>query len=338
MHIEAVAPSNIAFLKYWGKRDAAQQWPANDSLSMTLSSLVTTTRAQVATSDQITINGSLVSRGDILGNKAWRHLDYLRSNEGFKAPLEISSTNNFPHGAGIASSASGLAALTLAAIGAWTGSSSMDMLAEHGYTRERLSRLAHMGSGSAGRSLWGGFVSWLAGARAEEQSFTQVLPADHWDLTDMIVVTDAGEKSISSTEAHAAAWHSPLFAIRLSGLAQRQEQMLAALKARDMAALGPLLEQEALEMHAVAMTGKPQANYLNKATSDVIAWLRQVRSQKTVPAYFTLDAGPNPHIICATDRAAELGYLLKDAFPHFTVLQSQVGQGPVVRLVGDSPR
>jgi len=329
----ATAPSNIALLKYWGKRDDAQQWPAGDSLSMTLNAAQTTTRVYPADRDTIVVSGTDLTT-DRRGAKALNHLQFLRQAldlDGTKAPgLKVESENSFPMGAGIASSASSMAALTIAATAQWLGCHSWISLEQAGLSRTHLAQLARQGSGSAGRSLWGGFVEWRAGDAPSAQTISPVFDADHWPLSDVIVMLDRGEKAVSSSDAHKAAWTSPLFAPRLEALPQRLKEMKAAIAAKDLAKLGDFMETEALEMHAVIMTATPSVHFLNKATIEFITWLRRMRRTEGLAAWFTIDAGPNVHVLCETTAAATVANVIEKSFPEVSMLRDQIGRGPTL--------
>ena len=326
---EVVAPSNIALIKYWGKRDAERQLPANDSLSMTLSTACTRTTAQLAPRASLT-SGTLA-----LGGKAERHLAFLQESFGFTAPLAINTQNSFPAACGIASSASGLAALTVAALAAWTGANDFDELAVAGFPRPRLAELARQGSGSACRSLFGGYVHW----RSKDQNVTSILPANHWQLADIIVLISDAPKPVSSTAAHAGAWSSPLFPPRLAGLSRRLDHVHQALQARDLEALGDAIETEALEMHAVMMTGSPAAHYLVESSSRLMAWIREERHAGRLPAWFTVDAGPNLHLICEAGAARAVAASVETAFPGTRLILDLVGDGPTLRTaLHEAPR
>jgi diphosphomevalonate decarboxylase len=316
----AEVPSNIALIKYWGKRDESRQWPANDSLSMTLSVARTVTRAQKhdAPDHHVAFGGA----------KAERHVAYLARELGFSEKLRIDSHNTFPTACGIASSASGLGALTLAAIAAWTDSGDLLALERAGFSRGRLALLAAMGSGSAARSFEGGYVQWRAGGSpAEQQAQKLVEEKGAFELADLIVVLSEEKKAISSTEAHRSAWSSPLFEARLAGLPERLSAVREALLAHDLERLGPLIETEALEMHAVMLTSTPAAHYLKPDTSQFIAWLRAERRRGT-SAYFTLDAGPNPHVLCLPGDTARLAERIAAEFPGARVIADRTGEGP----------
>jgi diphosphomevalonate decarboxylase len=327
--LRAVVPSNIAFIKYWGKRDEISQWPANDSLSMTLSAAHTVTEARLSDGpcDQLVRNGTLVSP-DGKDDKALRHISLLRERLGFKSPLAISTRNTFPADCGIASSASGLGALTLAAVAAWTGAESLEHLVDLGFPIQRLAHLARLGSGSACRSLLGGYVEWRSGAHSDDQSIKAVASPEDFPLSDVIVLLSKAAKPVSSTAAHRHAWTSPLFAPRLAGLSKRHNEVRQAIAARDIERLGDAIEAEALEMHAVMMSSTPPAFYMTSETSRLLAWVRDERSRGGLEAWFTVDAGPNVHLICRPQVAQEVAHRIMHDFGAPELLVDQVGHGP----------
>ncbi len=324
------SPSNIAFLKYWGKKDPQLQWPANDSLSMTLNQLATRTNAYIADApDHIfQFQGEKLGRDHKRFHKAYKHLDYLAETFGFKEKLAFSSTNSFPTGAGVASSASGLSALTLAAIACWTHSSNFHELEAQGFGREHLAHLSRLGSGSAGRSLFGGYVQWQAGSHSDKQKILALYNAEHWALNDTVVLFSHTEKSKSSTQAHGDAWSSIIFSTRIAGAPERMQAMLKAIHRRDMEGLGPLLETEALEMHAVMMTTRPPQYYLTTESTEFLAAFRRARIEGKFEAYFTIDAGPNIHIIHEPKEAGKLQAWLAEHYPNLSLLHDKVGEGP----------
>jgi diphosphomevalonate decarboxylase len=328
----ATAPSNIAFIKYWGKRNPELQWPANDSLSMTLDhcKTITTARRTDLPYDSFTFNEQTMTSQEHPHHKIFNHISLIRRTYGLNGSLLISSENTFPTGCGIASSASGFAALTLATAAALTGQHTWDHLNAFGITRSNVANLARMGSGSAGRSLFGGYVMWAAGGSPTEQSVSQLYQADHWDLADIIVVLSDDEKKVSSSEAHLAAWGSPLFHIRLAGLSQRFQILNEALKGRDLEKLGAVIEDDALEMHAVAMTGTPPVCYLNTDTQNLLAWVRHERSAGRFNGWFTVDAGPNVHVICRSQDSKDLSNHIKKNWTSAKIIIDHVGQGPTV--------
>jgi diphosphomevalonate decarboxylase len=326
----ATVPSNIAFIKYWGKRPNSKQWPANDSLSMTLNQLATKTiaRRSDAEDHSLRLGDRFYTRTDKNLGKTFIHLDRLALRFGFTRKLQIASVNSFPMGAGIASSASGLAALTLASLMAWTDSRNWDDLEKNGFDRTLLADLARLGSGSACRSLFGGFVQWEAGPDEDSQSYSSLYSDEHWALRDTVVLFSTQQKSVGSTEAHELAWSSPLFIPRLSGLPERMNLVKQALADRDIQTLGLWLEVEALEMHAVIMTASQPVHYLNQEALRFIADLREARQQGEIHAYFTIDAGPNIHVIHEAGEHDRLKLWLQRRLAADRLLHDSVGGGP----------
>ena len=336
----ATAPSNIALIKYWGKSDASRNWPANDSLSMTLSRAHTVTTAQKSQGMAVqgmaahriafgTSSETAIPARD--NGKAQQYLEWLRTEVRAFGPaegaLDILTSNSFPSSCGIASSASGFAALTLAAAGAWTGAKNLDQLKALGITTAHLSAWARRGSGSACRSIDGGFVRWTRGNSPEQQSAGTIFCGDHWQLADVIVMIDRSAKKVSSTEGHARTWTSPLMKMRMSGLSERMKHVLEAIESRDLERLGTLIETEATEMHAVMMTAIQRTDYFGAPTIDFISWLRHERAAGNIEAWFTLDAGANPHLLCHPQHAAHLREQIMKNFPDYKILEDQTGGG-----------
>ena len=324
------APSNIALLKYWGKRDATKQWPANDSFSMTLSNARTITTAEEigGPDDLVTWDGIKLEGSHPAAIRVISHLERLRSILCIPTHLHIETKNTFPSACGIASSASGFAALTTAALAAWTGGSSLDELDQLGFSRRQIALLSRLGSGSACRSLWGGFVKWTAGETVETQSVDQAFEESHWPLIDVIVLVSDQEKATSSREGHLSAFSSPFMEPRLAVLPERMEKMIAAVKSRNLEELGGLIETEALEMHSVMMSSAPAANYLLPETTALLAWVRKRRHFGDFPAYFTIDAGPNVHLLCEPKNLNSVVSALKDDWPDLKLIVDKTGGGP----------
>ncbi len=312
---KARVPTNIAFLKYWGKSDATQQWPANDSLSMTLDlysetlasrePLPAQAGAYAFSSDQA------LTASEAFLHKGLRHLQWLAAQLDFSERIYLHTRNEFPASCGIASSARGLGSLTLAALACWTQSSSLSQLASCGFTRERIAQLARAGSGSACRSFWGGFVHWQRGETAQTQSVLPLASQDHWDLRDTIVIVSTQEKLISSSQGHRLAPTSVQFVPRLARLPARLAEFQTAILQKNIRQLGQLLEEEALEMHAVMASSQPPCVYMSEATQTFLQFLQEIRVQKALPIYFTLDAGPNVHLIYEARHQEAVASLLK---------------------------
>lgn len=300
----AVAGSNIAFVKYWGNLDDSLRLPMNGSLSMTLDAATTTTTIQFDATykmDRLTLNNRRADQTATL--RASRHLDHLRQIANIDLPAKIVSENSFPTGAGIASSASGFAALTVAAAHAL----GLDL------SETELSRLARLGSGSASRSIAGGFVEWFPGGRHEDSFAQQIAPPDHWDLVDIIAIISSEEKEVGSTAGHPLAHTSPFYQARLGELQTTLPLMRRALLERDLPTLGELLEAEAISLHVAAMTSRPRVLYWNGGTITLMHKLQEWRqgNRDTAVGYFTIDAGPNIHIITTSTHVPALLEKLK---------------------------
>jgi len=217
----------------------------------------------------------------------------------------------------MASSASGFAALTVAAVAAF-GEGLPDP--------RTLSVWARRGSGSACRSIHGGFVEWHA-AEADEDSYAEVaFEADWWDLRDVAVIVSADAKAISSARGHRIAQAHPFMPTRRELLQQRLPALKAAMLQRDFETFGALVEQESLEMHAVMISSTPSCLYL---VPETISFLHAVRRWREdgVQVALTLDAGPNPHLICPAEHADEVQRRAEALAPGRTVVHSRPGPG-----------
>ena len=332
--VYAQAPSNIAFLKYWGKDNAEAQWASNDSISMTLSSCYSRTQVQVlpqAERDTIYLENKLISPTDQHGAKIHKHLAFLRQSLAMCERLEIRSSNSFPMALGIASSASGMAALTLACLACWTRSSSWEELAEAGWEQTHIASLARHGSGSACRSFWGGIVKWERGVSPQTQRVYQLLNEKDWALCDIVVFPRlATAKQVSSTTGHARAKTSPLFALRVKGMAEKVRVLQQALQKQDFRRLGMLIEQEALEFYQIMLTSTPPLNYLTSETLAFLLWVRACRANGEFEAYFTIDAGMSVHLLCMQSQAEEIKQKIQRNFDNFMVIVDKIGGEPTL--------
>ncbi|NMB55653.1 MAG: diphosphomevalonate decarboxylase [Leptolinea sp.] len=293
----AISHPNIAFIKYWGNRDAALRIPVNGSISMNLDGLETTTRVTFdpdLQSDSLMLNS--VPADESACRRVSAFLDLIRSMAGISLRADVESRNNFPTGAGIASSAAAFSALALASSTA----------AGLKLDEPSLTRLARKGSGSASRSIPDGFVEWLPGTGDEDSYAFSIAPAGHWDLVDVIAVVAAGEKKVGSTEGHGTASTSPLQTARVADAPRRLDLCREAVRTRDFDALAAVMELDSDMMHAVMMTSRPPLFYWEPISLRIIKEVPRWRSTG-LPCAYTLDAGPNVHILCpaaATDAVA----------------------------------
>lgn len=299
---KATAHSNIALCKYWGKRTgvpAELNLPATSSLSMTLDGLWTETELHPASSDRFELDG--VVHQDDAARKVWAHLDRMwraDGRSGTRPSVLVKSTNHLPTAAGLASSASGFAALTLAAAAAF------DVQLD----RSVLSGLARQGSGSAARSLWGGFVRLDRGHRPDGSDCLArpLLPADHWDVRLLVIQTTAGKKPVGSTAGmERSRTTSPYYGAWIDGSEADLDRAEAALRARDLATLGSIVEHSALKMHACMIASVPSILYWNGTTVEVVRAVWQARNDG-LAGFVTIDAGPHVKVLCEAKHATEL--------------------------------
>ncbi len=296
MKATAIAGSNVAFVKYWGCLDPELNLPLNNSLSLTLDqahSIVTVEFSPHVGEDRIELEGVAVMGAP--RERMVRFLDHLRRLARVTDPARVVSRTSFPVATGLASSASLYAALTIAGLAALGLS----------YDERTVSTIARLGSGSAARSVYGGWVEWVAGGRHEDSYAYPLAPRDWWPLEDIIVIVSEEPKEASSAAGHRAAASSPCFAGRLARAGEHVALARTAILTRDLALLGRIAEEEALLLHAVTMTGEPPLLYWRPATvaviRQVLAWRRE-----GVPVYYTLDAGPNVHVLTPPEHAARL--------------------------------
>jgi diphosphomevalonate decarboxylase len=320
-HCRCRSKINIAFIKYWGDLDPCLRLPANGSLSMNLDGLYTRTRVifdPALLADQLTINDQPVTGPGLA--RVSDMLNAVRELAGLHLPAAVASSNNFPMGAGIASSAAAFAALSLAASAA----------AGLQLSEAQLSRLARTGSGSACRSIPGGFVEWQAGERDEESYAFSIAPPTHWDLVDCVAIVSQVHKPVGSTEGHALALTSPIQAARVADATRRLEVCRRAICEKDFAAFADIVELDSNLMHAIMITSTPPLLYWQPATLAIMhavqAWRRA-----GLPVCYTIDAGPNVHVLCLEQAAAEVAARLRQIEGVQQVLMARPG-GPAQRI------
>lgn len=291
MKAAASAHSNLALIKYWGKSNAALNIPAVGSISITLKELSTRTSVEFdpqLNADLLILNESHADPGKEKRVSAF--LNLIRQQSGIDHFARVVSQNNYPIGAGLASSASGFAALALAAARA----------AQLSLSPEQLSILARRGSGSAARSIYGGFVEMKAGKATDGSDSYAVQIADehHWALNVIVAITTEQEKSIGSTEGMTqTAQTSPYYKDWISSSNADLDEMRAAISQKDFEKLGEISEHSCLKMHGLAMSAKPGILYWNQTTLEIIHAVRELRRQGFA-CYFTIDAGPQVKILC----------------------------------------
>jgi diphosphomevalonate decarboxylase len=292
---------NVALVKYWGKRDPALNLPATGSISLTLDGLSVEARVSFGDgqADDLTIDGE-PARGPERERLA-RFLDIVRDAAGCGDPARVATRSHVPRGAGLASSAAAFAALALA--GSRAAGLRLDAPA--------LSALARRGSGSAARSIFGGFVEWHRGERADgsDSVAEPLLAAGDWNLRVVVAITHGGPKAVSSRDGMARAAASQLYPAWVSSVPADLAEARAAIRARDLDALGNLAEHSALKMHAVGLAARPPLLYWRGATVECIHRMWSLRADG-IPAFVTIDAGPQVKVLCRPDDSAQVAGVL----------------------------
>lgn len=323
----ALAQPNIALVKYWGKRDAALNLPERGSLSITLDALWTRTHVSFDAGldvDRLLLDGRDCPEGVARTSAC---LDLLRGLAGSRLPARVETYNNFPTAAGLASSASGFAALVVA------GSAALGLRLD---ARE-LSILARRASGSAARSIFGGFVEMQAGTRIDG-SDAYAVPlqgAAEWPLRVVVAVTSSQAKAVHSGPGMELSRHtSPYHAAWLATVDDDLAAARTAIERRDFAALAAVSERSCLAMHADMLASRPALIYWKGATLECIHAVRELRAREGVEAFFTVDAGPQVKVVCTPVAASRVAAVLGGVPGVHEVLVSGLGGG--ARLLGDA--
>jgi diphosphomevalonate decarboxylase len=301
----ARARANIALAKYWGKLDAAFNLPAVPSISMTLDPLITETTVEFAAGlgqDVFLLNGEPALAIEL--QRATQLLDRVRAESGVSWRATVSSRNQFPTASGLASSASGFAALAAAARHA----------AGLSFDATKTSALARRSSASAARSVFGGYVELPAGVPGDDSLAAHVIfPSEHMALAIVVAVTAEGRKSVGSTDGMThTRLSSPYYDAWVRSAPALADEVRAGLAARDLARLGRAMEQSTLAMHACGIAADPGIVYWQPATLAAFARVRELRTEG-LQVYATMDAGPHVKALCHADDAAAVSRALAAA-------------------------
>lgn len=319
MKAKATARANIALAKYWGKSDDALNLPAVPSVSLTLDPLVTETEVtfdEALAADEFLLDGEPAREGEL--RRVTALLDEVRAKGELSARARVTSVNHFPTAAGLASSASGFAALAAAASKAAGLEESLDTL----------SARARRASASAARSIYGGIVELPAGVPGDDSVCARpIAGADHWDLRVVVAVTASGRKKIGSRAAMGESRRSsPYYERWVSYAAESTVKIREALLAKDFDALAPLVEQSFLAMHAVGMAGIPSVLYWQPGSVAAISRIRELRADG-VPVCATMDAGPHVKAICPAEVASQVRDALAATDGVNDTLEAKIGPG-----------
>lgn len=315
----AQAPSNIAIIKYWGKKNSKLDLPFSSTISINYNNLFTQTTVEFnpkLQKDAVTIDGKSNAQET---KRVSTHLDIIRKLAKIKTKAKVVSKNNFPKSSGLASSASGFAALTAAGAKA----------AGLNLKEKQLTALARLGSGSASRSIPSGFVKWEKGTNHQTSYARSLYPASYWNLDILVIIVNNNAKKTSSTQGHSAAVSSPFFNIRTKNLDKKIKKIESALKSKNFKLFGQTLETEALELHAIALTSIPPIIYWEPKSIQIMKLCHALR-QKDIDVYFTFDAGPQPVLFCQQKDTPKVMVALKSQVKDIQIIKSKPGEGTTI--------
>ncbi len=318
MKATAIAPTDIAFVKYWGRKDEILRLPTNASIAMVLDSNLTTTTVEFDEKyeeDFIMINKEhLFDEVD----RVVKHLDRIRQMAGIKMKAKVVSENNFPTSTGLSSSASGFAALTLAG----TKAAGLDL------DLKELSILSRQGSGSSCRTVInGGFVEWMDANDTESSYAVQIFPSNHWPLVDVVAVVSKDRKRIPTSEGQTYAQTSPFFETRMSYIKNKVEICKGILAEKNFQKLGEFIELEAMELHSIMLTSTPILMYWTPESLKIMQAVQIWRDSENIEAYFTVNTGQDVHIICEEKTVEKVLGKLKEMEVVRDIRVNRVGDG-----------
>lgn len=323
MKASAKAHSNIALVKYWGKRDKELMLPQNGSISMTLSDLVVHTTVEFGdfSEDSLFINGKEFKKGEEeYDDYTGKFLDVVREKTGTELKVKIVSKSNFPVAAGIASSAAGFAAMALAV------SKALGLPTD----KPTVSALARRGSGSATRSVYGGFVEWKRGEKDDgsDSIAVQIADENYWPEFRMLttVVSSAQKKVKSRAGMSQTLKTCPYYQGWLDTVNQDLDDIRQGILDKDFTKVGQTAEYNALKMHATMITTKPAIIYWMPGTVEVMHAVMAWR-EEGLESYFTMDAGPQVKVMCLEKDAPELQKRLKELEGVKDVIECRPGSG-----------
>lgn len=321
MSTTARAHTNIALVKYWGKRDRKLMLPQTDSLSLTLDHFYTDTKVTLANNtnvDRFSINDQPVS--EKVAQRLTTFLNLVRQLSGTDSRFIVESTNYVPTSAGLASSASAFAALALAASHeAGLNLSSRD-----------LSRLARRGSGSATRSIYGGLVEWHRGTDDQTSYAEPIMEKVDFGLEMLAIVIDAGQKKVSSRHGmQLSVETSPFYPAWKTVVAEDMVHIKQAIADRDINRIGEIAQENALRMHALTLSANPGYTYFEGATLKAIKLIDDLKAHG-LNCYYTMDAGPNVKVIYDTRDRQEIINALAPVFGNDNLIVAKPGPGATI--------
>ncbi|MCB9808246.1 diphosphomevalonate decarboxylase [Candidatus Peribacteria bacterium] len=312
--ITACSTPNIALIKYWGNRNNELRLPAADSLSMTLSEPCV--EITVTESDRFSVSSNNKEMKDKDIERFQKTVDLIKQyHPKVQNTISIEIDSQIPPGIGLASSAAVFSALAKA----------IAALADCGLNDEQISQMARLGSGSAARSIVGGFV---ALENTEDSAIArQIAPQDHWELFDIVIAPNTDHKKVGSTEGHASAWTSPHYKKRITDITERrQQECIDAIANKDFEKLMAVTEEDCLDMHHCMQTQDPPLHYLSDETYRIVDELKTLRKTQHLPLLYTMDAGPTVHVICEAE-ALETVRAYANVQKGCKVFEASVGKG-----------
>lgn len=317
MKITARAHTNIALIKYWGKADKDLRLPLMSSLSMTLDAFYSDTSIEKSTENEFYLNQK--KKTDQAARRVFNYLEKLKKKYDIKDNLRVESVNHVPTAAGLASSSSAFAALATC----------FAKFYDLNLSKKDLSRMARLGSGSASRSIFGGFSIWQKG-NDDQTSFAYSLEENpEMDLQMLAVELNDQQKKLSSTKGMQLAQTSPFFDIWLKRNESELNEMIAAIKNEDFTKLGSLAELNANEMHAINLTAQPEFTYFEQKTIKAIKMVEELR-QKGIECYYTIDAGPNIKILTQLKNVKEIKKYFLSEFSNVNIINASFGPGVTI--------
>lgn len=336
--VEWRSPSNIAIVKYWGKH--GNQIPNNPSLSFTLSSAYSQTKmAYEVDPSRKEFEMDFLFEGEKAAAFGERIKKFFNQNKADfpylkHLKLSISSENSFPHSAGIASSASAMSALAMCI-------TSLESRLFGGFEhriqfRSRASHIARLASGSASRSIYGGLVCWGETESVAGSSDFFAVPVHEGidpvfnSYQDSILIVDSGTKSVSSSAGHQLMNEHPYAQMRYFMARKHMEDLKPIMEGGDVEGFGEILEKEALGLHALMMNSSPSYLLMKPNTLALIERIKEIRVSENLPWYFTLDAGPNVHLLYPKSESKRAKKIIESEFKSLieSVLYDEVGEGP----------
>ncbi|MEK7431956.1 MAG: diphosphomevalonate decarboxylase [Cyanobacteriota bacterium] len=320
MIVKVKTNTNIALVKYWGKKNSKLKTPLNNSISMTLDKLFTITSAEVIDSKKDEVFFNNIQKEDDKSKKIVDFIDIFRNNFDKKdKKIRIITENNFPTASGLASSASGFSALSVAVAN----------VLNLNLTDKELSIYSRLGSGSACRSIFGGFVEWNKGEVEDgsDSYATQIKDENYWDLNMIVCIVDDIKKDKSSTDGMKETVETcPFYPAWLETIEKDLQEVRNGILEKDLEKVGQTMEHNCLKMHSTMFTTKPSIIYWKPKTLEIIHKVRELRNEG-LNCYFTIDAGANVKILCQKNDSNKIMNFIDNILPKDKIIVCSAGSG-----------